>query len=107
MVSASYKSSTASSGVLTVTSGGSANVVAAIDLMGHYVTLNFHVIAAPGGTVEIFDPPLAKQLFIAQEILTDGSSIKSSSVVVSRLVTTRLQQTISPSFSIHQAMVAR
>ena len=59
-VSASYSSSTASSGVLTVTSGGSANVVAAIDLMGHYVTSNFHIIAGPGGTVEIFDPQITK-----------------------------------------------
>jgi hypothetical protein len=52
-VSARYSSSTASSGVLSVTSGGTANVVAAIDLIGHYVTSNFHIIAGPGGTVEI------------------------------------------------------
>ena len=58
-VSASYSSSTASSGVLTVTSGGSANVVAVIDFIGHYVTSNFHVTSGAGGTVEIFDPPLA------------------------------------------------
>jgi autotransporter passenger strand-loop-strand repeat protein len=41
VVSARYSSSTANSGVLTVTSGGSANVVAVIDLSGHYVTSNF------------------------------------------------------------------
>ena len=58
-VSASYSSSTATSGALTVTSGGSANVVAVIDFIGHYVTSNFHITSGPGGTVEIFDPPLA------------------------------------------------
>ena len=60
-VSESYSSSTASSGALTVTSGGSANVAAEIDFSGHYVTSNFHVIAGPGGTVKIFDPPTASQ----------------------------------------------
>jgi hypothetical protein len=58
-VSASYSSSTANSGVLTVTSGGSANVVAVIDFIGHYVTSNFHITSGAVGTVEIFDPPLA------------------------------------------------
>ena len=60
-VSASYSSSTASSGVLTVTSGGSANVVAVIDFVGHYVTSNFHVISGAGGNVAIFDPPTTTQ----------------------------------------------
>ncbi|HWX82148.1 MAG TPA: hypothetical protein VNX23_04350 [Bradyrhizobium sp.] len=57
-MSASYSSSTANSGVLTVTSGGSANVVAVIDFIGHYVTSNFHITSGAGGTVEVFDPPL-------------------------------------------------
>jgi hypothetical protein len=60
-VSASYSSSTASSGVLTVTSGGSANVAAVIDFIGHYMSSNFHIISGVNGTVEIFDPPLAGQ----------------------------------------------
>jgi autotransporter passenger strand-loop-strand repeat protein len=49
------------SGVLTVTSGGSANVVAVIDFVGHYVTSNFHITSGASGTVAIFDPPLAVQ----------------------------------------------
>ncbi len=59
VVSASYSSSTASSGVLTVTSGGSANVVAVIDFSGHYVTSNFHITSGASGSAEIFDPPVA------------------------------------------------
>jgi hypothetical protein len=47
--------------VLTVTSGGSANVVAVIDLSGHYVTSNFHITSGSSGTVEIFDPPVGVQ----------------------------------------------
>jgi hypothetical protein len=39
----------------------SANVVAAIDFVGHYVTSNFHVISGAGGNVAIFDPPMATQ----------------------------------------------
>jgi hypothetical protein len=46
---------------LTVTSGGLANVVAVINFSGHYVTSNFHITSGSSGTVEIFDPPLAKQ----------------------------------------------
>jgi hypothetical protein len=61
VVSARYSSSTANSGVLTVTSGGSANVVAVIDLSGHYVTSNFHITSGSSGTVEIFDPPVGVQ----------------------------------------------
>ena len=60
-VSASYSSSTASSGVLTVTSGGSANVVAVIDFIGHYVQSNFHITSEACGNVAIFDPPTAQQ----------------------------------------------
>jgi hypothetical protein len=47
--------------VLTVTSGGSANVVAVIDFSGHYVTWNFHLTSGSSGTVEIFDPPVGVQ----------------------------------------------
>ena len=61
VVSARYSSSTANSGVLTVTSGGSANVVAVIDFSGHYVTWNFHLTSGSSGTVEIFDPPVGVQ----------------------------------------------
>jgi hypothetical protein len=45
-----------SSGVLTVSSGGVA--VASIDLIGHYVTSNFHISSGAGGSVEIIDPPV-------------------------------------------------
>jgi hypothetical protein len=55
-VSASYSSSTAR---LTVTSGGTANVVAVIAFSGHYVTSNFHITSGANGTVAIFDPPVA------------------------------------------------
>jgi hypothetical protein len=55
-VSASYSSSTASSGVLTVTSGGSTDVVATINFIGHYVTSNFHTTSGSSGTVEILRP---------------------------------------------------
>jgi hypothetical protein len=58
VVSESYSSSTASSGVLTVTSGGSAEVVAGINFSGHYVTSSLHLTFGTGGTVEIFDPPI-------------------------------------------------
>ena len=58
VVSASYSSSTASSGVLRVTSGGTANVVAVIGFSGHYVTSNFHITSGANGTVAIFDPPV-------------------------------------------------
>ena len=61
VVSARYSSSTANSGVLTVTSGGSANVVAVIDFSGHYVTSNFRITSGSSGTVEIFDPPVGVQ----------------------------------------------
>ena len=52
----SYTSSSSDSGVLTVSSGGAA--VAIIDLVGHYVTSNFHIGSGIGGSVEIIDPPV-------------------------------------------------
>jgi hypothetical protein len=55
----SYSSNTAGSGVLTVTSGGSR--VAEINMSGHYTTANFHLVSGPGGTVEIYDPPVGAQ----------------------------------------------
>ena len=61
-MSASYSSSTTSGGVLTVTSGGTANVVAVIGFSGHYVTSNFHITSGANGTLAIFDPPLAAPL---------------------------------------------
>jgi hypothetical protein len=45
-----------SSGVLTVTSGG--HTVASINMVGHYVTSNFHLGAGFGGDVSITDPPV-------------------------------------------------
>lgn len=54
-VSASFKSAPShTSGVLTVTSGGT--TVAQINLVGHYITSNFHIIADSNGHVEITDP---------------------------------------------------
>ena len=50
-VSLSYSSTTSSSGVLTVSSGGS--VVADINMFGSYTTSSFHVASGSGGTVEI------------------------------------------------------
>jgi hypothetical protein len=49
-----YSASTSSSGVLTVSSGGTA--VATIDMSGQYTTANFHVTSGIGGTVKIYDP---------------------------------------------------
>ena len=60
-INASYSSSTASSGVLTVTSGGTGNVIAVIDFSGHYVTSNFHITSGANGSVAIFDPPVIAQ----------------------------------------------
>jgi hypothetical protein len=59
-VSLSYTSNGASSGVLTVTSGGS--VVASINFSGSYTTSSFHLTSGAGGTVEIFDPPVLTAL---------------------------------------------
>jgi len=50
-VSLSYSSTTSSSGVLTVSSGGS--VVASIDMSGSFTTSSFHLGSGSGGTVEI------------------------------------------------------
>ncbi len=61
VVSARYSSSTTTSGVLMVTSGGTANVVAVINFSGHYVTSNFHITSGANGTVAIFDPPVIAQ----------------------------------------------
>lgn len=54
----SYTSTTSSSGVLTVTSGGT---LASIDLSGHYTQASFHITSGVGGSAEIFDPPLIAQ----------------------------------------------
>jgi hypothetical protein len=86
VVSASYSSSTASSGALTVTSGASANVVAVIDLIGHYVTSNFHITSGASGSVEIFDPPvIAPQATIGFGD-TLGGIEKNAETVVSDLL---------------------
>ena len=58
-VSLSYTSKTSSSGVLTVSSGGT--VVASINFSGSYTTSSFHLTSGAGGTVEIFDPPVEPQ----------------------------------------------
>ena len=47
---------TGTGGVLTVTSGGTANVVAKIDFTGHYATSNFHLEDDGSGHVKIVDP---------------------------------------------------
>jgi len=52
----SYTSTSAITGVLTVISGGTS---ANIDLSGHYSSANFHIRSGIGGSVEIFDPPVA------------------------------------------------
>ena len=58
-VSLSYTSNTSSSGVLTVSSGGT--VVASINFSGSYTTSSFHITSGASGTVEIFDPPVEPQ----------------------------------------------
>jgi hypothetical protein len=50
-VSLSYSSNSSSSGVLTVTSGGS--VVATINMSGSYTTSSFQLASGSGGTLEI------------------------------------------------------
>ena len=64
-VSATYTSTGANSGVLTVTSGllGLPLVevtVAQISFVGQYSTSSFKISSGPGGTVEITDPPVAQ-----------------------------------------------
>ena len=64
-VSATYTSTGASSGLLTVTSGLLglplvAVTVAQISFVGHYTTSSFKISSGPGGTVEITDPPVAQ-----------------------------------------------
>jgi hypothetical protein len=83
VVSRSYSSSTASSGVLTVTSGGTANVVAVIDFSGHYVTSNFHITSGANGTVAIFDPPVITQQSTLGFLDALGGSQKTVESVVS------------------------
>ena len=64
-VSATYTSTGANSGVLTVTSGllGLPLVevtVAQISFVGQYSTSSFKIGSGTGGTVEITDPPVAQ-----------------------------------------------
>jgi hypothetical protein len=90
VVSASYSSSTASSGVLTVTSGGSANVVAVIDFIGHYLTSNFHITSGASGSVEIFDPPIAAppaQTFISANLALFANYLAASFPATATAVT--------------------
>ena len=54
-VSLDYASNGSSSGVLTVSSGGS--VVASINMSGSFTTSSFHLGSGSGGTVEIFSRP--------------------------------------------------
>jgi autotransporter passenger strand-loop-strand repeat protein len=54
----SYTSTSPSSGLLTVTSGGTS---ARIGLSGHYTSANFSISAGVGGSVAIFDPPIIAQ----------------------------------------------
>jgi hypothetical protein len=62
--SLSYTSMSTTSGTLVVTSGGTANVIADITLVGSYKTANFALKAdfasagATSGTLEIVDPPV-------------------------------------------------
>jgi hypothetical protein len=69
-VSLSYASSAASSGVLTVTSGGS--VVAAIDFSGSYTTSSFRITSGTSGTVEIADPPVVSTASLVSAAHHDG-----------------------------------
>lgn len=54
-----YTSTTASSGVLTVTSGG--HTAASVNLVGRYTTANFHPGNDGSGHLEITDPPVVMQ----------------------------------------------
>jgi len=55
----SYTSSTSSSGVLKVTSGG--HTLAAINMVGHYTTADFTSGTDSSGHLEITDPPVVEQ----------------------------------------------
>jgi hypothetical protein len=55
----SYTSSTSSSGVLKVTSGG--HTVASINMVGHYTTADFTPGNDGSGHLEITDPPVVEQ----------------------------------------------
>jgi autotransporter passenger strand-loop-strand repeat protein len=67
-----------SSGVLTVSSGGPA--VASIDLIGHYVTSDFHVSSGASGSVEIVDPPVVPGGWQSPNIALFGNYIAGSFV---------------------------
>jgi hypothetical protein len=54
-----YTSNSSNSGVLKVTSGG--HTVAAINMVGHYTTANFHPGNDSSGHLEITDPPVVEQ----------------------------------------------
>jgi hypothetical protein len=53
--STTWSQSTASGGVLAVTNGAA---TVDINLLGHYVTANFHVSAGNGGGTLVSDPPV-------------------------------------------------
>jgi hypothetical protein len=55
----SYTSSTSSSGLLKVTSGG--HTLASINMVGHYTTANFHPGNDGSGHLEITDPSVVEQ----------------------------------------------
>ncbi len=65
----SYTSSSSDSGVLTVSSGGSA--VASIDLVGRYTSASFHISAGTGESVEIIDPPVVAGGFASIALFTN------------------------------------
>jgi autotransporter passenger strand-loop-strand repeat protein len=69
-VNLSYTSNGASSGVLTVSSGGT--VGAAINFAGSYTTSSFHITSGTSGTVEIFDPPLVSTVSLVSAAHRDG-----------------------------------
>jgi hypothetical protein len=56
-VTLGYTSVSSSGGTLTVSSGG--QLVASVAMSGSYTSANFHLTSGTGGTVEIFDPPIA------------------------------------------------
>jgi hypothetical protein len=75
----SYASTSSNSGVLTVSSGGSA--VASIDLVGHYTSASFHISSGAGGSVEIIDPSIVGGGLQSANIALLGNYMAASFVI--------------------------
>ncbi len=90
-----YTSTSSDSGVLTVSSGGSA--VASIYLVGHYTSASFHISSGTGGSLEIIDPPVVGGGFANIALLGNYmASMFATSAVHGSALTTETQTSQQP-----------